>query len=93
VARKAELFDSAEGDVVRGYILLRQSGANIHSEWLSRSRASRKRRETDVAQALQSGSIKDLPIVEEWAEAFGKECFYKGIRCLLDLERNGNTDL
>ena len=93
MTRKAELFDSADGDVVRGYILLRQRGANIHSEWLSRSRASRKRREQGVAQALQSGSIKDLPVIEEWAEAFDKECFYKGIRCLLDLERSGKTDL
>ena len=91
--KKAELFESAEGDVVRGYILLKQRGANIHSAWLTRSRLSRKNRESNVAQALQSGGIGDLPVIEEWAEAYQKECFYKGIRCLLDLERNGKTEL
>jgi len=42
---------------------------------------------------LRKGSIRDVPSVEDWEVAYRKECFYRGIRILFELERNGKTKL
>jgi hypothetical protein len=94
VAREATLFEESGGSVVRAYILLKAGGsANIPPNWIERARESRKNREKDVASALIEGGIPDLLVVEEWELAYRKECFYRGIRILLELERRGKTKL
>lgn len=42
---------------------------------------------------LKSGKVKDFPSLEDWELRFRKECFYHGLRVLLELERKGKTKL
>jgi hypothetical protein len=91
MAREAGLFENAQGDPLRGYILLKQNGGNIPPNWIDRARESRKRSHKSVARILKSGGVADITVLEEWDLAYRKECFYNGIRCLMELERNGRT--
>jgi hypothetical protein len=93
--RTAGLFEMSRGSVVRAYLLLKSgnSSANIPPMWIERARLSRKGREPDVARILKKGRIKDFPYLEEWELTFRKECFYHGLRVLLELERNGKSKL
>ena len=94
MAREASLFDMSQGSVVRAYLLLKNGGsANIPPAWIDRARLSRKGREPDIARVLKSGQITGLLILEDWELRFRKECFYHGLRVLLELERRGKTRL
>jgi hypothetical protein len=94
MGREATLFEESGGSPVRAYILLKAGGsANIPPNWIERARESRKNREKEVALALTEGGISDLLTIEEWELAYCKECFYRGIRILLELERQGKTKL
>ena len=94
MARDATLFEESGGSALRAYILLKAGGsANIPPNWIERARESRKNREKEVSSALTDGRIPDLLILEEWELAYRKECFYRGIRILLELERQGKTKL
>jgi hypothetical protein len=94
MAREATLFDEANGSPLRGYLLLTSRGpANIPPAWIARSRISRKSREKAVAIALKSGGVAAVMTLEDWELAYRKECFYHGIRALLELERKGKTRL
>lgn len=92
--REAALFEESGGSVLRAYLLLKSAGsANIPPNWIERAKESRKNREANVAQLLKNGRIRDLPRVEEWELAYRKECFYRGLRVLLELERDGQSSL
>lgn len=92
--REASLFDASKGSVVRAYLLLKQNGsANIPPTWIERARDSRKSREKDLARVLTKGRLTDLPTLEDWELRYRKECFYHGLRALLELERKGKTRL
>lgn len=91
--KEADLFEAASGSPVEGYLLLKASGGNIPPMWIERARHSRQNRQKDVARALRKGKISDIMKLREWEEAYRKECFYYGIRVLLELERSGSTDL
>jgi len=92
--REASLFDESGGSVLRAYILLKNGGsANIPPNWIERAKESRKNREENVAKLLKDGRIKDIPAVEDWELAYRKECFYRGLRVLLELERDGQSQL
>jgi len=92
--REAALFDQSGGSVLRAYLLLKSGGsANIPPMWIERAKESRKRREGDVAKALRKGKMKDVTTVEDWELAYRKECFYRGLRTLLELERDGKSKL
>jgi len=93
MARKAELFERARGSVVRGYILIKQGGKNITPGWYERAYESRKNRQKKVAKVLRKGGVADIPTLEDWELSYQKECFYYGIRALLELERDGTTKL
>ncbi len=92
--REASLFEESGGSVLRAYILLKNGGsANIPPNWIQRAKESRKNREANVAKLLKKGSIRDVPLVEDWELAYRKECFYRGLRVLLELERDGRSSL
>jgi hypothetical protein len=93
MAREAALFDEAGGNPVRGYLLLKRSGGNVPPAWILRAHQSRRGREGSVATALKKGRIWDVATVEDWELAYRKECFYRGIRALFELERQGTTRL
>ena len=92
--REATLFEESGGSVLRAYLLLKNGGsANIPPNWIERAKESRKNREKDVASSLKSGRVKDILRLEEWELSYRKECFYRGLRVLLELEREGSSNL
>ena len=97
MAREASLFDESEGSpLLRAYTLLKKRGsANIPPSWIDRARQSRKTRESMVANALKKQKRKpaDSALLKDWDLAFRKECFYHGLRVLLELERKGKSKL
>jgi hypothetical protein len=58
-----------------------------------RAKESRKNREKNVASTVKEGKVKDILMVEDWEVAYRKECFYRGLRVLLELERDGQSQL
>jgi hypothetical protein len=94
MAREASLFDETGGSPLRAYLLLKSQGsANIPPAWIDRARASRKKREKEVAKVLKQGKVTDVVRLEDWELAYRKEAFYRGLRVLLELERKGKTTL
>jgi hypothetical protein len=93
MAREAGLFETTNGDIFLAYILLRDQGANIPPAWIERSTSSRKNREKVLGKLLKSKSIDAVKHIQDWHIAYRKECFYYGLRALLELERKGKTDL
>ena len=93
MAREASLFDSADGSVLRGYRLILRGGANIPPMWIKRASQSRCRLHKDVAQALRRKSKSGQSTLKEWEKRYNKECFYYGLRVLLELARKGKTRL
>jgi hypothetical protein len=93
MAREASLFDSAKGSVLRGYRLIMKGGANIPPMWIKRASQSRCRLHKDVAHALHRKSKAGQSALKEWEKRYHKECFYYGLRVLLELGRKGRTRL
>jgi hypothetical protein len=93
MAREAALFESTNGNVVEAYFVLRESGANIPPMWIERASLSRKNKEKELAKLLQAGSLDAIGYLKEWDFAYRKECFYYGIRVLMELERHGRSKL
>ncbi len=91
--REAGLFDNTVGSALEGYLLLRRNGGNIPPMWINRARASRKKREKDLAKALKANSLDALDLLRDWELAYRKECFYHGIRVIMELQRDGKSNL
>ncbi len=89
--REATLFDSTEGNIFLAYLALREEGANIPPAWIDRSRESRKKREQELAKLLKAGKLDAANFIREWELFYRKECFYRGLRALMELERQGKT--
>ena len=85
------LYEQANGDSVKGYLLLKSKGGNVPPSWVERYNLARTSKHADVAKAIKRG-LKGYGMLIEWDEVYKKECFYYGIRALLELERNGKTD-
>jgi hypothetical protein len=93
MSREAALFDSTDGNLLIAYQTLREEGANIPPAWLDRSRESRKKREKELGRLLKSGKLDAANYIREWELFYRKECFYRGLRALLELGRHGETKL
>lgn len=91
--REAALFDSTQGNLLHAYLALREEGANIPPAWIERSRESRKKREKELGRLLKSGKLDAANYIREWELFYRKECFYYGLRALMELERQGKTKL
>jgi hypothetical protein len=91
--RKAALFEQTSGSPLEAYLLLRRDGMFLPSAWIDRASESRKSREEALAQALRENSLDALELLRAWELAYQKECFYYGIRALMELQRTGKTEL
>lgn len=91
--REAGLFDGTNGSAMEAYLLLRRDGGNIPPAWIDRATASRKTREKALAKALRGNSLDAISLLRDWELAYRKECFYYGIRALMELQRSGKTKL
>jgi hypothetical protein len=90
--REASLFDVSKGSVVDAYFLLRKDGGkNIPPAWINRAKGSRKKRELSLGKALFANKLDAVTLLKDWEIAYQKECFYHGLRALLELERNKKT--
>lgn len=94
MAREAALFEMAGGSPLKGYMILKKNGGgNIPPQWVERAAESRRKRHGDVSKTLRGGSVAEYHVLEDWDLAYRKECFYRGIRVLMELERQGKTKL
>lgn len=92
--REAALFELAGGSPLKGYMILKKNGGgNIPPQWVERAAESRRNRHEEVTRTLRKGSVAEYHVLEDWDLAFRKESFYRGIRVLMELERNGKTKL
>jgi hypothetical protein len=91
--REAGLYEQTKGSPLEAFLLLRQEGRNIPPAWIDRSHASRKKREKKLAKALRGKSLEAIYLLRDWELAYRKECFYHGIRVLMELERSGKSKL
>jgi hypothetical protein len=103
--RKARLFESAKGSPVNGFLRLkanlppnwiersRASRKALESEVLRSVRKMKQLRLTRPnARVTIKGAKKAMhAALRRWQTAYQKECFYYGIRVLLELERYGET--
>lgn len=89
--REANLFEESNGSPVEGFFRLLKSGNNIPPAWIDRSTESRRRRQKALGKALRANSLEAVELLREWELAYRKECFYRGLRALLELHRSGKT--
>jgi hypothetical protein len=105
--REAKLFTSSAGSVVRGYLKFRANipprwiknarvsrkriepeiAERFHS--LKRLRIRRPRAQVAIRNA--QGELR--AVLNRWETAYRKENFYRGIRILLELQRDGSSTL
>ena len=105
--REAKLFLSSSGSVVRGFLKFRanitprwirnarSSRKRIEPEIVQAIRTAVKIRKTrpraKMAQKQAQSNYKAT--LGRWETAYNKENFYRGIRILLELQRNGSSKL
>jgi hypothetical protein len=105
--RQARLFASSDGSVVRGYLKFRAnipprwirnakgSRKRIEPE-IAQGLRSLKRLRKDRPRArvaIRNAQRKLRSVLERWEMAYRKENFYRGIRVLLELQRDGSSAL
>ncbi|MBV9471163.1 MAG: hypothetical protein JO316_25620 [Abitibacteriaceae bacterium] len=90
--RDADLYEEAGGNALEGYFLVKAGKKNIPPSWFERMQESRRQRHEAVAHALQAGDWGAMPVLRDWQEAYQKECFYYGVRVLLELDRQGKSN-
>ena len=105
--REAKLFLASSGSAVRGFLRFRanipprwirnaqKSRKRIEPEIVEalRSLNSIRRNRPRAHVALKNASKQLKAILSHWETAYNKENFYRGIRILLELQRNGSSKL
>ena len=105
--REPRLFNASKGSPTRGFLRLhgnlppswidRASASRkaLEPEVLKAMRRLKqlrlKRPNARVTIRVAAGELRDS--LKRWEGAYQKECFYYGIRVLLELERDGSTEL
>jgi hypothetical protein len=105
--REAKLFVSSSGSAVRGFSKFRanipprwiknarNSRKRIEPEIVEalRSVKSIRRNRPRAQVALKNANKEFKAVLSRWETAYNKENFYRGIRILLELQRNGSSAL
>ena len=105
--REAKLFLSSSGSAVRGFFKFRanipprwignaqKSRKRIEPEIVKalRSVKSIQRNRPRAQVALRNANKQFKAVLSRWETAYNKENFYRGIRILLELQRNGSSAL
>lgn len=101
--REAKLFLASSGSAVRGFFKFRAnipprwirnaqvSRKRIEPEIVKalRSVKSIQRNRPRAKVALRNATKEFNTVLSQWETAYNKENFYRGIRILLELQRNG----
>jgi len=105
--REAKLCSSGAGSAVRGFVKFRanipprwiknarNSRKRLEPEIVEalRSVKSIRRNRPRAHVALKNASKEVKTALTRWETAYNKENFYRGIRILLELQRNGSSTL
>ena len=105
--REARLFTSSAGSVVRGYLKFRTnipprwiknarvSGKRIEPEIAESFRSLKCLRigRPRARVAIRNAKRELRSVLDRWETAYRKENFYRGIRILLELQREGSSSL
>ena len=75
------------------YVSRRRSEVDDLKKQIGSLEEDRKRREKELAAALKKKSLDAVHLLRDWELAYRKECFYHGIRVLMELERAGQSKL
>ena len=68
--REASLFDETSGSPVEAYLRLRKDEGNIPPAWIDRASESRKKRQKELAAALQQNSLTAIHPLRDWEIAY-----------------------
>ena len=107
MAREAKLFSSSSGSAVRAFFKFRanipprwiknaqKSRKRIEPEIVEALRSVRsiQRNRPRAQVALKHANKQFKVVLTRWETAYDKENFYRGIRILLELQRNGVSKL
>ena len=107
MAREAKLFSSSSGSAVRGFVKFRanipprwiknaqKSRKRIEPEIVEALRSVRsiQRNRPRAQVALKNANKQFKAVLSRWETAYDEENFYRGIRILLELQRNGASKL
>jgi hypothetical protein len=105
--REAKLFSSSSGSAVRGFVKFRanipprwiknarNSRKRMEPEIVKafRSLKTIQRNRPRAQVALKNAKKEFKAVLSRWETAYEKENFYRGIRILLELQRNGSSTL
>ncbi len=105
--REAKLYSSSSASVVRGFLKFRAnipprwianartSRKRIEPEIVRSFRSlTRLKKDRPRARVAMKKMSKELTaVLHRWETAYSKENFYRGIRILLELQRNGSSKL
>ena len=105
--REAKLFVSSSGSAVRGFFKFRanipprwignarKSRKRIEPEIVEALRSMKRiqRNRPRAKVALKNANKEFKAVLSRWETAYNKENFYRGIRILLELQRNGSSAL
>jgi hypothetical protein len=105
--RKARLFTSSSGSAARAFLKFRanipprwiknaqKSRKRIEPEIVEalHSVISMRRNRPRALVALKKANHAFKAVLSRWETAYNKENFYRGIRILLELQRNGSSKL
>jgi hypothetical protein len=105
--REAKLFVSSSGSAVRGFFKFRanipprwignarKSRKRIEPEIVEALRSVKRlqRNRPRAKVALKNANKEFKAVLSRWETAYDKENFYRGIRILLELQRNGTSAL
>ena len=103
--RKARLFESSSGSAARGFLKFRAnipprwiknaqwSRKRVEPEIVQALHSMKRIKENRPrAQAALKKATHELKaVLSRWESAYNKENFYRGIRILLELQRNGSS--
>ena len=103
--REARLFNASEGSPVSGFLKLRANVTPrwIDNARASRKRfepeieeclrkVKHLRKKRPGAKAAIKHADKELrAVLRQWEIAYAKEIFYRGVRVLLEIQRNGSS--
>lgn len=105
--REARLFASSSGSAARAFVKFRAnipprwirnaraSRKRVEPELVRAFAALRRLRKSrpGARMAIQTASKQARAVLDRWELAYEKESFYRGLRILLELERNGSSKL
>jgi hypothetical protein len=93
MSKEEDLFKQSRGSPVMAYLSMKRAGENMPLSWLKRQEKSRQKLDDEVARVLRNFENSDITVLAQWEIIYQKEWFYKGLRCLYELDIKGKTEL